>query len=61
MPQAEKAKHYEALRPGVNIPEGQKAERFERMQFRNENGVINRRRRATAGHISIPSLPWMKD
>jgi len=56
-----KAKAYESLRPGVDISTGQKAERFDRMVHRYENGPVNRRRRTKVGSIIVPDLPWMKE
>lgn len=52
--QSEKAASYDKLRPGTNIPEGQKAHRFELMQHRAENGAVNRRRQTSASSIRIP-------
>lgn len=57
MNQDAKAAAYSKLRPGVDIPEGQKAQRYELMQHRAENGIVSRRRKATVGAISITNLP----
>ena len=56
-----KAKAYESMRPGVPISEAQKAERFDRMRIRADNGMSNRRRRATVGTMTVPRVPWHED
>ena len=56
---ASAAERYEAAYGGTGIPEEQKAERMERIDFRREYGQ-NRPRRRTVGSIVVPDLPWLK-
>lgn len=53
------ARAYDARVPGVNIPEAQKAERQERVEFREERRTLRRTGR-TRG-IIVPRLPWLED
>ncbi len=65
MSQESKAAAYDKLRPGVQIEEGQKAERFERMQYRKDDdfgsATVHRRGRTHPSSISVPELPWLRD
>ncbi len=61
-----KARKYDELRPGVNIPDAQKAERFERMKFRENDEFGSARTKVSGGKRSgssmlVPELPWLKD
>lgn len=50
------ADRYERLYPETGIPDAQKAERMERIDFKRER-ASNRRTGRTRG-IVIPALPW---
>ncbi len=53
------ARAYDARVPGVEIPDAQKAERQERVEFRTERAQLRRTGR-TRG-IIVPRLPWLED
>ena len=59
--EADKARSYEKLRGNnIDIPQAQKAERFERIKYRAENGVVAPRNRGRST-FTVPELPWLKD
>jgi hypothetical protein len=51
-----KADQYEKRYPGTGIPEAQKQERMERMDFKEEVHALRRTGRNRG--IVIPSIPW---
>lgn len=51
-----KARKYDQIRPGVQIPDAQKAERIDLMRHRDENGINNPRRKRTVGTFSLSGL-----
>lgn len=51
------ADRYERAHPGTGIPEAQKQERQERIDFKKEP----RPRRRTVGSIVVPELPYKKE
>lgn len=54
-----RADRYEALYPDTGIPDAQKEERMERMDFKQERREYRRTSR-TRG-IVIPDLPWKEN
>ena len=54
-----KAERYEQLYPGTGIPEAQKEERQDRIDFKREHREMRRTGR-TRG-IVIPALPWKEE
>lgn len=56
---SDKAAAYDARYPGVNIPEAQKTERMERLEFKEELRA-GRRTSRTRG-IIVPALPWKEN
>jgi hypothetical protein len=57
MSEARRAAEYERLYPGAVSDEGQRAERMDRINFREEVGPV-RRRRGRTRLIVVPDLPW---
>lgn len=53
------AERYERIYPDTGIPEAQKEERMERMDFKDEARSLRRTSR-TRG-IIVPALPWRKE
>lgn len=59
MTESQKARAYDTMRPGVNIPEGQKAERYDREAIAAKHGgkiaMVQgaRRRRAHVGRMVV--------
>jgi cyclopropane fatty-acyl-phospholipid synthase-like methyltransferase len=59
MSESRLARAYDARVPGVDIPAAQKAERQERVEFREERRT-HRRTGRTRG-IIVPELPWKRE
>lgn len=56
MSEARRAAEYERLYPGATDNEAQRAERMDRIAFREERGPV--RRRARTRGVVVPDLPW---
>lgn len=59
MSEARRAQAYERLYPGAVADEGQRAERMERISFREERDAHHRTGRQRG--VVIPALPWRKE
>lgn len=57
---ASKAERYEHAFPGTGIPEAQKEERQERIDFKNERRSLSRTGR-NRGIVISYELPWKKE
>lgn len=58
MGEARRAQAYEALYPGAVSDEGQRAERMERISFKDERDAHHRTGRQRG--VVIPELPWLR-
>lgn len=59
MSEAARAKEYERLYPGACADESQRAERWDRMTFREERQ--DHRRTGRSRGVVIPRLPWVEE
>jgi len=56
MSEAARAEQYEKLYPGASSDESQRAERMERLAFKEERQTL--RRTARQRGVVVPALPW---